>query len=306
MECWRSTDGGETWEYHGTPAPHEPGTNRMNVASGLAGDNSLVVLASGWSNRNPVGQPSSAQEGKILPIWICRSNDSGKSWVRTELASPPSRGNIERIPFGDIVRLADGTLGVCIYEVSGSERKERRSAFYVSADDGRSWEFAGVIHGDGGNETAVICLPDGRLLAAVRTTKERRCRVECLVLCSSGDNGRTWEEGAAVTQSGQIPGHLLLLADGRLLLGYGVRVKEWGYLGIGTKVSSDGGASWSKASFLVRNSHDEWNGWPAHDGGYPSTVQLADGKLVTASYTAGTPRHNRYHMAVSIWTPENL
>ena len=43
VECWASEDEGRMWQLRGTPAPHQPGTNRMNVAAGLANDDSLVV-----------------------------------------------------------------------------------------------------------------------------------------------------------------------------------------------------------------------------------------------------------------------
>src|SRR5689334_13155387 len=36
LDCWGSTDGGKTWAKRGIVAPHEPGTNRMNHAAGLA------------------------------------------------------------------------------------------------------------------------------------------------------------------------------------------------------------------------------------------------------------------------------
>ena len=38
VECWASTDGGRIWKLRGIPAPHEPGTNRMNVAAGTANE----------------------------------------------------------------------------------------------------------------------------------------------------------------------------------------------------------------------------------------------------------------------------
>jgi hypothetical protein len=37
------------------------------------------------------------------------------------------------------------------------------------------------------------------------------------------------------------------------------------------------------------------------DGGYPSTVLLADGTFVTAYYCRGIPAHQRYHMGVVRW-----
>ena len=47
VEVWASTDGGQLWKHRGTATTHDPGTNRMNVAVGLAHNSDLVVLASG-------------------------------------------------------------------------------------------------------------------------------------------------------------------------------------------------------------------------------------------------------------------
>ena len=43
IECWESRDEGRFWQRCGVPAPHAPGTNRMNVAVGLARDSALIV-----------------------------------------------------------------------------------------------------------------------------------------------------------------------------------------------------------------------------------------------------------------------
>ncbi|MEX0689101.1 MAG: hypothetical protein WD072_10585, partial [Pirellulales bacterium] len=37
------------------------------------------------------------------------------------------------------------------------------------------------------------------------------------------------------------------------------------------------------------------------DGGYPATVELADGRLLTAFYGRKTPRHDGYQMATVTW-----
>jgi hypothetical protein len=39
----------------------------------------------------------------------------------------------------------------------------------------------------------------------------------------------------------------------------------------------------------------------AMDCGYPSSVQRADGKIVTAYYSQAVENHDRYHMGVAIW-----
>lgn len=39
------------------------------------------------------------------------------------------------------------------------------------------------------------------------------------------------------------------------------------------------------------------------DGGFPSSVQLPDGKVLTAYYASGIEGHPRYHMGVVVWDP---
>jgi len=38
--------------------------------------------------------------------------------------------------------------------------------------------------------------------------------------------------------------------------------------------------------------------------GYPASVQAADGTLVTAYYASSVPAHQRYHMGVVRWKPD--
>ncbi|MGO8736725.1 MAG: sialidase family protein [Terriglobia bacterium] len=83
---------------------------------------------------------------------------------------------------------------------------------------------------------------------------------------------------------------------GRILLSYGVREQD--HQGIAVRVSGDEGGTWSAPTWIV---HLEGT----TDGGYPSTVQLPDGVLVTAYYSNGIPQHQRYHMGVVRWSAEH-
>ncbi|MDX9980397.1 MAG: sialidase family protein [Lentisphaeria bacterium] len=284
VECWASGDGGRTWTRRGIPAPHEPGTNRMNVAAGCGADGELLVLASGWSRRNPAGVYSSPHEGEVLPILVCRSPDGGRTWDRTgSVAAPPEPG-VRLVPFGDIVRLADDTLGVCIYTTKST------TGFYTSSDNGRTWTARAPIGTGGTNETAPLVLPTGRLLAAARTLGDQH-----LELFHSDDHGASWNPAGPLTLGLQHPGHLLRLRDGRLLLTYGIR--NQGLYGIGARFSPDGGATWEPPRVLV-------DFQTATDGGYPASVETEDGTLVTAYYCNAVPAHQRYHMGVLRWQAE--
>ena len=100
-----------------------------------------------------------------------------------------------------------------------------------------------------------------------------------------------------LTLPSQHPGHLLRLADGRILLSYGER--EQNHVGITVRVSEDEGGTWSAPTWIV---HLEG----IRDGGYPSTVQLPDGVLVTAYYSSGIPQHRQYGMGVVRWSADHL
>jgi hypothetical protein len=71
-----------------------------------------------------------------------------------------------------------------------------------------------------------------------------------------------------------LPSHLLRLKDGRLLMSYGHRRPPFGNQ---ARASSDHGRTWSDPTTI---SNDGAGG----DLGYPSTVQLDDGSLVTVWY----------------------
>ena len=93
----------------------------------------------------------------------------------------------------------------------------------------------------------------------------------------------------------QIPGHLLRLQDGGILLTYGNRCLN--NFGIDARLSSDEGQTWG-APFRLAD-------MPLGDGGYPASVQRSDGRIVTAYY-AQQPGDHQYQMAVAIWHPDNF
>ena len=59
------------------------------------------------------------------------------------------------------------------------------------------------------------------------------------------------------------------------------------------RLSADEGRTWGEPLRLVR--------LPKTDCGYPSSVQRADGQIVTAYYAGRAEDHNRYHMGAVIW-----
>lgn len=297
VECWASSDEGRTWEYRGTPAPHEPGTNRMNVAAGLAHNGDLIVIASGWSNKPKKGEAAAGRsfgKAEVLTAWICRSADRGETWERDGTVEIPNAAS-NPIPFGDIVRSPDGTLGVSVYDhkkpEKAGERTRSSSYFLRSRDDGRTWGEAVVIAAETYNETDLLCLDGNRWLAAVRTRDDAH-----LDIFASDDAGQSWILRGSLTGPRQHPAHLIKLSDGRIVVTYGIRHR--GFYGVGARLSEDQGETWQTPIVLV--DLDD-----AFDGGYPSSVELEDGSILTAYYASGVKAHTRYHMGVVRWKPED-
>lgn len=283
VECWASKDGGRSWQKRGTPAPHEPETNRMNVAAGLAANGDLLVISSGWSNRYPPESKGAPFRAGILAPWVCRSADGGRTWKIDKQAFPAKgpRGG-DCIPFGDILAGNDRQLRVAIYEVVNL--RNDRAYIYRSRDDGKTWgEPVPLDEAHRRSETALLHLGGGKWLAAARISE--------LQLYASDDDARSWRALGPVTAGSQHPGHLLRLRDGRVLLTYGNRTDD---RGVEVRFSRDEGKTWGPPLRLA-----DFRG----DGGYPSSVQLPDGQVVTAFYASKTNYHRRYHMGVVIWDP---
>lgn len=292
VEAWMSRDGGKLWKLAGVPAPHEPGTVRLNVAAGVAHDGALVVLSAGIKLEQ--------RPDRWLPVWVCRSSDGGRSWTRSAKVALPE-GVDYLIPFGDVVRLPGRRLAASFYydyryaglgNKPSTPQTDLSGSAYVlfSDDDGLSWGGAVLIGKDDYNETTLLRTGGGRMLAAARTYKARH-----MDLFVSEDEGKTWVNSGPVSMPNQHPGSMLRLNDGRILITYGIREK--GNRAVAVRVSSDEGRSWGGAWPIVRL-------LTANDSGYPSTAQLADGTLVTAWYASGIEGHQRYHMGVLRWNLE--
>ena len=285
IDCWASVDGGQTWQKRGTPAPHDrPVSNRVNHAAGLANNGDLIVVCSGTTNINP------PRRFQFLQPWISRSTDGGRTWSVDKRNAPTKTPDGEMwIPFGDIVPGNDGALRLAVYAAASDGRRIDRTYVLRSPDDGKTWgQFVQIDGANRRNETALLHLGGGRWLAAARGAG-------LLSLYASGDDAKTWVYRGQLTAGGRHPGHMLRLRDGGLLLSYGNRTGA--VHGVEVLVSDDEGKTWSDPIRVM-----DWQG----DGGYPSSIQRADGQIVTAYYARKIKSHDGYHMGVVIWDPKSL
>lgn len=296
VECWISEDGGRFWDKKGTSVPHDPMTNRMNVAAGTANNNDLIVIASGWTLKESGENNDLFNLTSVIRAWVSCSGDGGKKWKVHKDAFPVAAiGFTEYIPFGDILEAHDGSLRVMAYNQS-NDKAVNTASMFSSSDNGKTWKWLSQMSdgkntsafSKGHNETAPFHVGKGKWIAAARRWKAG----QAMDLFISNDDGKTWTLESPLTEENQHPGHITRLNDGNLLLTFGNRIQ--GAFGVGIKMSKDNGQTWGKTRLLI-------NDLTSSDCGYPASVQLKDGSVMTVFYAKGNATHHRYHMGTIIW-----
>jgi sialidase-1 len=201
-----------------------------------------------------------------LGEWLIRSTDGGLSWS-TRIPT------VVNSPHGPI-QLSDGRL---LYPGKQLWTADKKIGAAESADDGQTWKWLSEIPTRAGDspkeyhELHGVEAADGTVIVHIRNhnkTDERET-----LQTESRDGGKTWSEPHSIGVWG-LPSHLLRLKDGRLLMTYGYRRKPFGNQ---ARISSDHGKTWS-SPFII--SGDGIGG----DLGYPSTVELGDGTLLSVWY----------------------
>ena len=291
VELMRSDDGGRTWGFprvvmDGPIDDRDAGV--LETAKGSILITTFTSLAyEGILKRAEAaepGQPGAWPEEKLrrwqaahnrvtaeerqraLGVWMIRSTDGGVTFSgRYDCLVDSPHGPIQ---------LADGRL---LYAGKDLWREGSRVGFCESTDDGQTWRWLATLptrEGDSHtsyHELHAVETADGRLVCQIRNHNKQNSRET--LQAESSDGGKTWTEPHSIGVWG-LPSHLLRLKDGRLLMTYGHRRDP---LGNQARVSDDGGRTWSDPIIV---SGDGISG----DLGYPSTVQLDDGSLVTVWY----------------------
>ena len=129
-------------------------------------------------------------------------------------------------------------------------------------------------------EPHAIQLPSGRIIAHIRVHTARKVH-EALTIyqTESDDGGRTWTPPHALLgRTGGAPPHILRHSSGALICTYACRAEPYTILAM---ISLDNGETWDTDHLL----HTNGVNW---DIGYPSTVELRDGSLLTVFYAHPT------------------
>ena len=154
----------------------------------------------------------------------------------------------------DVVLTGNGTL-VCVFSECSHhvDRSYTRIVVKRSGDRGRTWsEKIAVTEGTSGlpyfyNCARIVELSDGRLVITVDRLKSLQQEDDpsgsYVVLYYSADDGVTWSDAAVTPLLGIVPGRMLELESGRLIIS--AHHKEDGRLAQFLRYSDDGGVTWS-------------------------------------------------------------
>lgn len=231
--------------------------------------------------------------------WCRLSQDGGNSWgdfIRTPVSSPHGPNILND---NEIIYMGKQ------WGVDGTDQRSGAIQVYKSNHDVISWEFLSEIPipDDTLNqhfyEPHIIKLESGKLLGIIRyqhfplgyvdsqaeqlpvfTEKEKKlfCNPKyqdpCLFLTESYDDGKTWTTARPVPSADGVPGHLFQHSSGAVVCCFSYRKKPYGIRYI---ISLDDGKTWSK-NYIIRDDGI------SIDVGYPSSVELTDGRILTVNY----------------------
>lgn len=151
--------------------------------------------------------------------------------------------------------------------------------YSINTENGKC-NFAGKITLQNNNivlcEPYLIELTNGDLLCLIRGEDlDETDSIFTIFQSISSDKGKTWSEPQMLLdKTGGAPPHILKLKSGKLLCTYGRRKLPFGIMAM---VSSDDGKTWKKDIRIYENTVSD-------DIGYPSTIELANGTLLTVFY----------------------
>lgn len=207
------------------------------------------------------------EEKKFIGSEFRITNDLGRTYGEI-LISPVTS------PHGPLC-LNDGTVlwvGRAFNSESTFKQGEQGIRCYTVDKNGKMEKVGEIPDIPGGYscEPHTVQLKDGTLICHIRNDVDFSTWQS-----ESTDSGKSWSDPHPVLPPhGGAPAHLLLHSSGVLMSVYGYREKPYG---IKAMFSFDGGKTWDKDYRIYENPVSD-------DLGYPSTIELDDGTLLTVFY----------------------
>ena len=276
LDVIRSEDCGDSWSEPIVIADSD--RDDRNPALGIAKSGTIVLAyhTQGSYDANGKFAPSL----RNVDMHVTRSHDGGITWEEPyPLNCEPLKSHSA---YGKIVTMPDGTFLMPIYgqatgildcEADVQSQSGCLSYLLRSKDEGLTWGDPSVVGADL-NEAAYLLLPDGELLGALRSNDSE----QALYACRSTDAGYNWTKPQRITEPREHPADLISLSNDYILLTFGHRHPPYGVQGM---ISRDGGCTWDSKRLLFCDDR------PGTDCGYPSSVRLPNGRIITAYYSAG-------------------
>jgi hypothetical protein len=258
----RSTDGGRAW------GPPETYFESVFARGGIEAGCSLSCLSSGrlllpYADGFYLHPGVKGNYDRHALLFCPTSDDNGRTWQNTKAQCYEG---LEAFAFGTVVELPGGTLLLPLW--GAYDRQGVWGAGLLkSKDGGKTWGDWRSIVREHGDETPIILLPDGRLLALIRGYTNEPNRP--FHVSHSSDGGDTWTPPQKVNLDGTSPA-LHITPKGRLLAGYRSTLP-----GANCHVASsaDGGLHWT-FELELELPRDTWS-----RGGYPAFQNLPDGSI---------------------------
>ncbi len=295
----RSFDAGDTWSL-----PEEIYNSELDDRDGtlaILPDGTITAswfTSSEWMNPTYMREEWAARRDRVTRkmldelggSWLLRSKDGGHTWDSAPHAMP-EWGAAHSGPFA----LSDGRLITFGYDTIDNQVE---TCAFTSQDQGLTWQRLAVVPSlmmmpdDPQNEiTLGVTLPTSRLneRAFLEITPTHYLVLfravmpevgSTMLQSESTDGGLHWTMPAELPFWG-LPAHLLKLSNGAILCTYGHRRDPWSIRAI---LSYDNGQSWDVDNIITL---DEWDDQP--DMGYPMSLELQPGRILTIYYASRQP-----------------